>query len=40
MSTENIISIIQATGNTVSEVVFQIAMFFAIHQAAFSWLLQ
>lgn len=37
MNTENIISIIQATGDTMSEVVFQIAMFFAIHQAAF-WL--
>lgn len=37
MNTENILKIIEATGDTVSDLIFQIAMFFAIHQAAF-WL--
>ena len=34
MSVENIIQIINATGDTVSHILFQVAMFFAIQQAS------
>ncbi len=37
MSVESIISIINATGDTVSHIIFQVAMFFAIQQAS-TWL--